>query len=107
VVPQARSRPACERPSEQVAREVQTVDPETSFREKMCVPTLAARHIEDAGSRWKTEHLGEACYLTTVAFGCEERLVFVQVLGVEVARPPIGRRWRPVGRALRYASLSR
>jgi hypothetical protein len=107
VIAKGRPRSACPSPSEQVAREIQTVDAKTSFREEMRVPTLAARHIEDAGFRWKAEHLDEACYLTTVAFGCEERLVFVQVLGVEVARPPIGRRWRPIGRALRYASLSR
>jgi hypothetical protein len=73
----------------------------------MCVPTLAARHVEDACSRWKAEHLDEASYLTTIAFGREERLVLVQVLGVEVARPPIGCRGRSSDRPMWNASLSR
>ena len=71
------------------------------------IPGVAIAGEKHRVGEGKTEHFDEACYLTTVPFGREERLVLVQVLGVEVARPPVGRRGRPTSRAVWNASLSR
>jgi hypothetical protein len=63
----------------------------------MRVPALAARHVENTGAGWQSEHVDETRHLVAIALEREERIVLDQILVVEVRRPPIG------GRATRGA----
>ena len=53
--------------------------------------SLAARAFENASARRESEDLDQPRDLSPVPLEREERLVFEEVLGVEVRRPPVAR----------------
>jgi hypothetical protein len=70
---------------------VEAIDVEPGFREKVRVATLPARHVEDARSRRQLEQLEQSRDITSVLLRREQRLVFEEIMGVEVRRPPFRR----------------
>jgi hypothetical protein len=50
---------------------------------------LATRNVEHTGPDWKPEHVDDPSHFTAIALQREEWLVFAEVLGVEVMRPPL------------------
>jgi hypothetical protein len=53
---------------------------------------LAARHVEDARAHREREELDQPGDVPPVLRIAEERLVLGEVAGVEIGRPPLGRR---------------
>jgi hypothetical protein len=72
-------------------RVVETVHAVTGLGEQVRVTPLTTRHVEDAGTRWKGEQLDQSSDLAAIAREIEDRLIFEQVVGVEVGLPPLGR----------------
>src|SRR5205809_996049 len=56
----------------------------------MRMPALTAGDVEDSGAGRKPENLDESRDLLTIFLEREDRLVFEQVLGVEMRSPPVG-----------------
>ena len=56
------------------------------------MPALPARDVEDARAGGKRQDLEESGHLAPVAREIEDRLVFEQVVGVEVGLPPLAGR---------------
>jgi hypothetical protein len=75
-----------------VLRVIEAIHDEPSFGERVRMPSLPAWDVEDARSRGQCEHVHEARDLATVTLLGEDRLVFEQIVGVEVRLPPIGGR---------------
>ena len=57
--------------------------------ERMRVPALAAWHIENARPDRQREHLHQSSDVAAVPLLGEQRLVFPEVLRVEIGRPPL------------------
>lgn len=51
--------------------------------------TLATRRIEHSRSHRKAEHLDHSARLGSRALGREHRIVFLEVLRIEIAFPPL------------------
>ncbi len=54
----------------------------------MSVPALPAWDVENSGSDGKSEHVQQPSDFTSVALGRKNRLVFQQIVGVEICLPP-------------------
>lgn len=77
------------RPREELAREVEPIDTETRLGEKMRMASLTAGNVQNPRGGWQPEEIDDASHLATVALQVEERLVFAQIIGVEIASPPV------------------
>lgn len=76
--------------SEKLARVVDAVDAEAGFRQKMSVSPLSARRVENARSHRQPEDFDYPSCLGARALRREYRIVFPEVLRVEIAFPPLG-----------------
>lgn len=88
-VAKARSRPTPPRERQQFRRIIEPVDVEPGLGEQMGVTALAARDIEYARARWKSEHVDQPRGFMSIALEREQRFVLEQVLVVEVRLPPL------------------
>ena len=61
------------------------------FRQQVRGTALPARNVEDAGAGGQLEDLDQSGDFTPVALEREQRFVFLEILGVEIGRPPVGR----------------
>ena len=73
-------------------RVVESIDPVTGLGEEVCMPSLPARYIQDASTGWQLEDFDEARNLASVATRVEDRLVFEEVLLVEIRGPPVAQK---------------
>ncbi len=87
-ITEARSGAALARALQEIARVIESVDVESCFGEQVCVASLSAGDVEQARTGWKPEDVDESSDFMSVALEREQRLVFEQVLSVEVALPP-------------------
>jgi hypothetical protein len=69
---------------------VEAVDVVAGLGEQVRVAPLPAGAVEDARAGRQREQVDEPRDLPAVALRREERLVLLQVVGVEVGRPPVG-----------------
>lgn len=88
---------------EHLRRVIEAIDVEAGFGEQVCVAALAARAVENAGARGKSEQLDQARDFRAVALEAEERLVLEEILGIEVRRPPLVGLARQKNTGSRYA----
>jgi len=58
----------------------------------MGVTALPAWHVKHASARRESKELDDASDLPAIAAEVEDRLVLEEVVGVEVARPPLALR---------------
>ena len=89
MVGERRASPARTCAREECLREIEAVEVKSRFGEQMAVPSLPARHVEDARARGQPEDVDESRDLTPIALEREQWLVLAQVLVVEVPRPPL------------------
>ncbi len=76
--------------SEKLARVVDAVDAEAGFRQKMSVSPLSAWCVENARSHRQPENFDYPPCLGARTLRREYRIVFPEVLRVEIAFPPLG-----------------
>ena len=76
--------------SEKLARVVDAVDAEAGFCQKMSVPSLPARRVENTRSHRQPEDFDYPSCLGARALRREYRIVFPEVLQIEIAFPPLG-----------------
>ena len=69
---------------------VQAVDIVSGFREKMRMPALPAGNIENSRIRRQLEDFEKSRNFLAVALEFEDRLVFEEVVRVEISLPPLG-----------------
>ena len=69
-------------------RIVEPVDVVAGFRQEMRMSSLSAWHIENSRSGRQAEDVDQARDFLSVALEFEDRLVFEEVVGVEVRLPP-------------------
>jgi hypothetical protein len=77
--------------SEQRARVIQPVHIVAGLGQQVRVPTLAARHVEDARSGGQAEQLYQARGFLAIPFGREQEAVLEEIVGVECRLPPLAR----------------
>ena len=80
--------------SEQILREIQSVNTKAGLGEQMGVAALPAGDVEDARADVESENFDEPRDFLAIALEGEQRLIFSEVLIVEVGRPPVGNRYR-------------
>ena len=73
---------------EQVGRVVESGDIEPGFGERMGMTPLSTGHIKNFRFRWQAEDIHNASDIVPVTFERKNRLVFQQILRVEITAPP-------------------
>lgn len=75
--------------SQQLRRQIQTIDVEASLGEQVRMAPLTAGHVENVRPIRQAENVEQPRHFLTVALECEQRFVFAKIGGVEIMRPPI------------------
>jgi hypothetical protein len=69
-------------------REVEPVYVIACFGKQMGMPTLAARHVENARAGRHSEDVDHSRDFLSISLELEDRLVLEKVVGIEVRLPP-------------------
>ena len=75
---------------EQVLGVIEPIDVVSGLGEKVRVPALAARDVENSRSHWKAEHVDDPRCFLAIPLECEDGLILEQIMGVEIRLPPFG-----------------